>query len=129
MNWILCGFKGCGKSFFGARLSLPFLDLDRLIEERERLCVRDIVLQKGEAYFRKLEKETALSLEVEGHVIAVGGGTLLDPISQAHLRSLGPLIYLKCPKQILKKRILIPPLPTFIKNNDDFEKIYFVINY
>lgn len=103
---------------------LPFLDLDHLIEEKEQRSIRQLVLEKGEAYFRKVEKETVLSLQVDNHVIALGGGTVFDPESLLHLQTLGPLIYLQCPKSLLKKRIMTPPLPTYLSNEADFERIY-----
>jgi shikimate kinase len=49
-------------------------------------------------------------------VIAVGGGAVLDPENLIHLLRLGKMLYLKCPKEILKQRT-----HSFFQ---DFEKMY-----
>ena len=121
---MLCGFKGCGKTHFAKRLNLPFLDLDALIEEKAGCSIKQLIMQYGKTHFRRVEKDIATTLRVDGHVIALGGGTPLDPDSLKHLKSLGTFLYLKCPKELLKKRILSPPYPAFISSDEDFEKIY-----
>jgi shikimate kinase len=121
----LFGFKGSGKTYFGKRLGAPFLDTDHCIEEMEGKSVREIVLTKGIAYFRTKERELIRTLEVKNTVIAVGGGTVLDPENVSHLKRLGLLIYLKCSKEVVKSRMLTPPLPTFLDANapeDAFEQ-------
>jgi len=72
-----------GKSAVGRnlakRLRRRFVDLDRMIEKRAGLKVRDIFEQKGEPYFRELEKQTLADLlQQPGHVIATGGGAVMD---------------------------------------------------
>ena len=72
-----------GKSAIGRNLAKKlrrrFVDLDRLIERAEGSKVSDIFAQKGEAYFRQLEKRTLLHvLEEENQVIATGGGVVVD---------------------------------------------------
>jgi shikimate kinase len=110
----LYGFKGAGKSYFAKKLGLPFIDTDRLIEEKEGLPCREIVQKKGWEYFRDVEKQIITSLQVTETVIAVGGGAVLDPESRAYLQNLGILIYLNCPKEILRSRFTL----------SDFEKLY-----
>ena len=62
----LTGFMGCGKSSVGRELSkllcCPFMDLDQVIEERIGRTIPEIFAKSGEAEFRRLEKETLLSL-------------------------------------------------------------------
>lgn len=118
MNWILCGFKGAGKSYFAAKLGLPFLDTDTLIEEALSMPIPQIVKEKGEPFFRKQEQITIEALDVEGHVIAVGGGALLNPASTAALKRLGLLIFLNAPKTLIKQRLLTPPLPSYLDPSD-----------
>lgn len=127
MNWILFGFKGAGKTYFGRRLGLPFIDTDEQIERKEGMSPRNICLQKGEDYFRELEKEVISSLTLSQTVIAVGGGTVLNSQNLNHLQRLGKMLYLKCPKEVVKKRMLTPPLPSFLDPCDpegSFEKMY-----
>jgi shikimate kinase len=82
-NIALIGFMAVGKSAVGRnlakRLGWRFVDLDRMIEKRAGLKVREIFESKGEPYFRELEKQTlAELLEQRDHVIATGGGVVMD---------------------------------------------------
>ena len=78
---ILLGYMGCGKSTIANRLSkstgISFVDLDKSIEERTNLSINEIFEQKGELYFRKLEREVLLELlqSPETLIIGLGGGT------------------------------------------------------
>jgi shikimate kinase len=72
-----------GKSAVGRklarRLKRPFVDLDRAIEKCEGSKVREIFENKGEPYFRQLEKQAlAHVLREDGQVIATGGGVVLQ---------------------------------------------------
>ena len=72
-----------GKSAVGRnlakRLRRRFVDLDRMIEKRTGLKVREIFEEKGEPYFRALEKQSLADLvQQPGHVIATGGGVVMD---------------------------------------------------
>ena len=72
-----------GKSAVGRglarKLHRRFVDIDRLMEKAEGLKVREIFAQKGEPYFRQLEKETLESvLQRQNQVIATGGGIVMD---------------------------------------------------
>ena len=127
LNWILCGFKGAGKTHFASKLALPFIDTDHLIEQKEGLSIRQIVQQKGHDSFRHMEEKLLSTLDVDDHIIAIGGGTLLSPVSVSHLKALGKLIFLNAPKTLIQKRLLSPPLPTFLDLQDlasSFEKMW-----
>ena len=72
-----------GKSAIGRnlakRLHRRFVDLDALIEKTEGMKVREIFAQKGENYFRQLERRALDDvLRREGQVIATGGGVVMD---------------------------------------------------
>ena len=74
---------GVGKSTIGKRLAkklrVKFIDLDRLIEKREKRSIKDIFEVKGEEYFRKIEKKIAFQeLKKSNTVIALGGGTFMN---------------------------------------------------
>ena len=82
---ILVGLPGAGKSTVGplvaSELGRPFVDIDALIEEREKIRVADIFADRGEAEFRRLERaamEEVVGWPV-GHVIAAGGGWAAQP--------------------------------------------------
>ena len=112
-NIILIGYMGCGKSTIGRKmaevLSVPFLDTDQWIEEREGITISEIFSTKGEAYFRDLETECLKELlrkedfsyageetekgkeytEKRRKVISVGGGLPVREENQKLLKQLG----------------------------------------
>ena len=98
-----------GKSAVGRylakRLHRRFVDLDRLIEKTAGMKVRDIFEQKGEAYFRQLEKQTlAKLLQREGQVIATGGGVVMDDENLALLRKKTLLVRLAASTDVILAR-------------------------
>jgi len=78
---ILLGYMGCGKSTIAQNLSkitnIPFLDLDKCIENKANLSINEIFEQFGEIHFRRLEHEMLLELlqSSENSIIGLGGGT------------------------------------------------------
>ena len=64
-NLVLTGMMGVGKSTLGKilseRLNMKFIDIDRVIEKRENMLIKEIFENKGETYFRALEKKESLS--------------------------------------------------------------------
>jgi len=78
---ILLGYMGSGKSTIASRLSIitsiPCLDLDKVIEERTKLSIKEIFEQHGEIYFRKFEREVLIELlnNPNDLIIGLGGGT------------------------------------------------------
>ena len=86
-----------GKSAVGRnlakRLQRRFVDLDRLIEKVEGRKVREIFAEKGEPFFRQLEKRTlAETLQKGGQVLATGGGVIMDDENLALLREKTTLV-------------------------------------
>ncbi|WP_299226265.1 shikimate kinase [Sulfurihydrogenibium sp.] len=78
-NIYLVGFMGSGKSTVGKilaeKLNMNFIDIDKLIEEKEGMKIKDIFEQKGEGYFRELErKQIEAVVKQEGLVVSTGGG-------------------------------------------------------
>ena len=90
-NLVLVGFMGSGKTAAGKlaarRLGLKFVDMDDVIEKRHGQTISKIFQTKGEAFFRKHERELVRELaSQQDQVIATGGGVVLD---QNNLRDLG----------------------------------------
>ncbi len=82
-NLILTGMMGVGKSTLGRsiakELGMKFIDLDKLIERKESLSIKEIFEKKGEKYFRSIERKIGLkSLREKNSVIALGGGAFID---------------------------------------------------
>ena len=110
-NVILIGFMGCGKSSVGRKLAgllaVPCLDTDALIEEQEKMTIREIFTRMGQAYFRDAETRAVRSLTGrEGrYVLSVGGGLPLRSENRELLKKLGTVIYLKASVQTLSERL------------------------
>ena len=82
-NLVLTGMMGVGKSTIGKKLAeklkLKFVDVDKIIEIQEKSSIKSIFENKGEQYFRKLEKKvTLVELKKNNLVIALGGGGFIN---------------------------------------------------
>ncbi|QLE00366.1 shikimate kinase [Galbibacter sp. BG1] len=81
MVQILIGYMGSGKSTVGKIMakeqSLPFIDFDNYIEDKEGLSIPELFKTKGEIYFRKKEAAYLVELlsEETNAIISLGGGT------------------------------------------------------
>jgi shikimate kinase len=98
-NLVLVGPMGAGKTSIGRRLaerfSLPFADADRRIEAQTGASVSTIFDCEGEAGFRARERALLAELLAgSGHVIATGGGAVLDPDNRRMLRERGFVVHL-----------------------------------
>ena len=74
---------GVGKSTLGKVLSLKlnskFIDVDKLIEKREKMSIQNIFKSKDEKYFREIEEKITLEvLDTFPAVIALGGGAFIN---------------------------------------------------
>lgn len=100
----LYGPPASGKTTLGRRLAAAlgwtFADLDAEIVRAAGRPVRDIFAADGEPAFRRLESD-ALRRIVDAAtaplVLALGGGTLLDPANRAFAESRGPVWCLEAP--------------------------------
>ncbi len=80
MKITLIGYMGAGKSALGQQLAeelnLPWLDLDTSIERASGYSITETILDKGELFFRKLEREQLLETLIKPEfVLSTGGGT------------------------------------------------------
>ena len=105
----LTGFMGAGKSAVGKELARllrrPFVDLDLSIERAAGSSVASLFARRGEEEFRKLERKALLrAAKRSGVVVALGGGTLLDPRNRALVRK-GFVVCLTCSKSELVRRL------------------------
>ncbi len=94
------GPPGAGKSTIGgilaSELDVEFLDTDQRIELETNRKIPDIFLEDGEDHFRVIERSVVLSaLESAAGVIALGGGSILDPIVFEKLKEHAGVIYLE----------------------------------
>ena len=101
---------GVGKSTIGKnlakKLNYNFIDVDKLIENKERTSIRLIFKNKSESYFRKIETEiTLLELKKNNSVIALGGGAFLNNAVRRSAKKLSVSFWLDVSIDELIKRL------------------------
>jgi shikimate kinase len=106
----LVGFMGSGKSTFGqllaSRLSLPFVDLDAVIELDTGKAICELFDTSGESAFRLLEKQMLHQIASgPSSVVSTGGGTPCFFDNMDFMNQQGETIYLKTAVPELKARL------------------------
>lgn len=121
-NIVLIGMPGSGKTTVGCaiakKLNRDFIDTDAQIEAREKMPISQIFAQKGEQYFRALERKIVAECgALQGRVIATGGGCVLDAQNYAPLAQNGIVFRLIRPLSLLStaNRPLSASMPELIK--------------
>lgn len=108
-NITLIGMPGSGKSTVGVLLAkalgFGFLDTDLVIQQQEGALLQDILDHRGVPYFLDAEERAVRSVQCDHHVIAPGGSVVCREGAMAHLKAMGPVIYLRVPLGELKHRI------------------------
>ncbi len=110
-NIFLYGPPGSGKSSTGPvvakSLSLPFIDLDQIIEARNGKPIPAIFYEEGELGFRAREREAFSDcVKMGSSVIALGGGALLDPEIRNQAEETGIVICLNADYEVLLHRLV-----------------------
>jgi len=134
MRIYLTGFMTSGKSTIGPILAnvlgYDFYDLDREIENIEKLTVVEIFEKHGEQYFREAESKILNELAKKDNlVISLGGGTIVNKNNFDMMKRTGKIIYLKVSPETLYKRLrhktdrpIFKDLVLNNKNEKDFMK-------
>ena len=83
---------GVGKSTIGKKLAKKlkrkFIDIDKIIEIKEKKTIKEIFENKGENYFRKIEKKITLEeLKKNNLVMALGGGAFINTSIRKEIKS------------------------------------------
>lgn len=100
---------GTGKTSVGKELAgkkgLRFVDLDELIELKERRTITDIFASCGEPYFRRLEKQALKEVaKEEGFVVACGGGIVIAAENIKTMKATGEMVCLTAKPAVILKR-------------------------
>ena len=117
---------GVGKTTIGKalseRLKIKFIDVDKVIETQESSSINEIFKEKGEIYFRKVEKIITLKLlENSNCVIALGGGGFINKDIREKVLKSSISIWLDLDiKELLKRFINSNKRP--LLNNVNLEK-------
>ncbi len=101
---------GVGKTTVGKRLAEKlgnrFIDIDKIIETKENKTITEIFANKGENYFRKIEKEITIDiLNKKNVVIALGGGAFINPNIRKEIRNTSISVWLDLSLKALISRI------------------------
>ena len=106
----LVGLMGSGKTTIGRRLAaalrMPFRDADAEIEAAAGRTVSEIFNAYGEPAFREGERKViARLLDDPPHVLATGGGAMMDAETRALIRQKTICVWLKADLNVLAKRL------------------------
>jgi shikimate kinase len=125
----LVGFMAAGKTTvaraLAKRLDWRAVDIDELIEAREKLTVAEIFAKRGEPYFRALERQTLVDQLPPRHVVvATGGGTFADAQNRAAINGDGVSVWLDVPLDRLIGRVPTDGRRPLAADRPGFERLY-----
>ena len=115
MNIVLVGYRAAGKSTLGRllpnTLDMPFLDIDRGIEQRiGKQTLTEFYSEVGEEGFRPIETDVVVEMCSSNRaVIAFGAGSLTREHNQQAATENSLLVYLQVPVAELWQRIQSDP--------------------
>ncbi len=110
-NIFLIGMPSSGKSTLGRSLAKAldyhFFDMDKVIEELEQMTIVEIFEEKGEDYFRKLERKVLKTLPPNNRlVVSTGGGVPCFFENMTLIKDRGMSIFLDVKPEIIAERIV-----------------------
>jgi shikimate kinase len=119
---------GTGKSTIGKkvadRLGWSFLDTDVLIEEDAGMTISRIFAERGEQYFRALERAViARVCRVTRKVIATGGGVMTNEENVRLLKEHGTVICLTAQPEVILSRVQGNNDRPLLQSENPLEKI------
>ncbi len=131
-NLVLTGMMGVGKSTIGqdlaGKLDMQFKDIDKIIEEKLSLSIRDIFEKKGEEFFRKIEEEETLNhIKQKNTVVALGGGAFMSEKIRENTKKLCVSVWLDLGIKFLFPRIKMNkrrPLLNSKSSEQDVKNLY-----
>jgi shikimate kinase len=133
-NIILFGFMGTGKTSVGKalakKLRMEFVDMDDLIEAREKTTISTIFEKKGEQYFRRIESDVVKDIaKGAGFIVATGGGVVLNHENVKTLEATGIGICLNASPETIHARVKYERHRPLIAVENPLERIRQLLEY
>ena len=109
-NLILLGMMAVGKTTLGKivakKQKLEFIDIDKNIEKKNLMTIKEIFNKKGEKFFRTEEENEVLkSLKRKNVVISLGGGAFMNDILRENILKNSISVWLDIDVKVLSKRV------------------------
>ena len=106
----LIGMMGAGKSSVAPRLAAllerPVVEVDAEIEKLEGMPIGEIFIAKGEAYFRRVEREYIAALVKQpAAVLSLGGGAFMWEATRNLLLAETDVVYISATLDTLVSRL------------------------
>lgn len=111
MNIFLTGYRCTGKTSVGKSLAKTlgwfFIDADSELVKEYGMTIAEIVSKEGWDSFRDKEKLITKKLcALDRHVIATGGGIILNSENVDRMKKSGVIVWLRATPKTIKKRIV-----------------------
>ena len=120
------GFSGSGKTTIVKELNkASSIDIDEEIENKTKISISEIFKQKGEQFFRNIERPLLRKfiLDSKTKLISCGGGILLNKKNSELLTKQTNIFWLWSPLDIIKTRIIDQSRP-LLETSEDLESLF-----
>ena len=108
-NIILIGMPASGKSTIGVVLAktinMSFIDTDILIQEHEGKLLQELINEKGNDYFKKVEEHVLKTISTENTVISTGGSAIYYAEVMSHFKKDGKIVYIRAKVATIEERL------------------------
>jgi shikimate kinase len=91
-------------------LGWSWLDTDELVETAAGMSIAEIFSRQGEAGFRSREQQAISQvISLDGQVVALGGGAIIDEANRELLQGTGPIVWLTASVATILARLETDP--------------------
>ncbi|SHJ88314.1 shikimate kinase [Clostridium cavendishii DSM 21758] len=125
---LLIGMPGSGKSTLGAclakRLSYEFIDIDKVIEEKEGLSIPQIFEAMGEEYFRKKESDACINASSKSSVVISAGGGIVKNTHNMDAFNKFLIVFINRPLELIMSDIDTDSRPLLQEGKEKLIELY-----
>ncbi len=122
--WLI-GMMGAGKTtvgrILGERLGIPLIDTDDLVERDCGSTIPELWEREGEGGFREREHEAVKDAATGSHIVATGGGVVMDDRNVAEMRRSGQVVFIEVQVPSLSTRVGHGYYRPLLAGGDDLE--------